>query len=107
MQNDELTVPIACNPQAMSAEAWAAHRATTRELFRRLHEESWELPDGYAFRFPAAALPVVAAFVDGEHRCCPFFSFCIEIPPATASITLRITGNAEAKALMIAELLNH
>jgi hypothetical protein len=106
MPYDKLTMLVACNPQAMSAEAWTAHRGTT-QLFSRLHEESWELPDGYAFRFPAAALPVVAAFVDGEHRCCPFFSFCIEIPPATASITLRITGSTEVRSMIAAELLNH
>lgn len=106
MQNDELTVPIACNPQAMSAEAWVAYRDTTRELFSRLHEESWVLPGGYASRFPADALPRIAAFVDGERRCCPFFSFCIEIPLAAVSITLRITGSTEVKSVIAAELLN-
>jgi hypothetical protein len=105
MGNDELTIPLACNPLAMSTEVWTAHRATTSQLFSELRELSEELPDGYAFRFPAAALPAVAAFVNGERRCCPFFSFCIEIPPAEAPITLRITGSAEAKALIAAELL--
>lgn len=105
MKNDELTVPVACNPQALPAAAWAAHRDTTRELFGRLREESRELPDGYAFRFPAAALVHVAAFVEGERRCCPFLAFTIEVPPAEASITLRITGNAEGKAVIAAELL--
>jgi hypothetical protein len=105
MGNDELRVPVACNPLAMSTEAWTAHQATTMQLFSGLREASEELPDGYAFRFPAVALPAVADFVDGERRCCPFFSFCIEIPPAEAPITLRITGDAEAKSLIAAELL--
>ena len=105
MRNDVQTVPVACNPLAMSTECWTAHQATTSQLFSGLREASEELPDGYAFRFPATALPAVAAFVDGERRCCPFLNFGIEIPPAEAPITLRITGNAEAKALIAAELL--
>jgi hypothetical protein len=38
-----------------------------------------KLPDGNAFRISADALPVVAAAVDGERRCCQFFRFYIEI----------------------------
>jgi hypothetical protein len=106
MQNDKLKVPIACNPQAMSAEAWAAHRGTARELFSRLREESRELPDGYAFRFPADALPRVAAFVDGERRCCPFLTFRIEIPSAEASITLYVAGSVDAKAVIGTAMLS-
>ena len=40
MGNDELRVPVACNPLAMSTEAWTAHQATTRQLFSGLREAS-------------------------------------------------------------------
>jgi hypothetical protein len=106
VSHDELTTPVACNPQAMSPEAWAAHQSTIRKLFGQLREASWELPDGYAVRFPADALPDVAAFVDGERRCCPFLTFCIEVPSAAAPITLRITGSTMVKSVIAAELLS-
>jgi hypothetical protein len=99
-------VPIACNPQALSVEDWAAHRATSVRLFRELHEATEELEDGYAFRFPAAAFPLAATFVECERRCCPFFRFQLMVPPAEAAITLRITGSPEAKAEIRAELLD-
>ncbi len=64
MSTNEPRAPVACTPQALSAEAWATHQTTSA---RRAAAE--ELPDGYAFRFPAAAFPLVAAFVAGERRC--------------------------------------
>jgi hypothetical protein len=106
MSDETLTVPVACNPQALSAEDWAEHRATSLRLFGELREATEELEDGYAFRFPAAVLPLAAAFVERERRCCPFFRFHLTVPPAAAAITLRITGSPEAKAVIRAELLD-
>lgn len=65
MSDGALTVPVACNPQALLAQDWAEHRATSLRLFGELREAMEELEDGYAFRFPAAALPLAAAFVHG------------------------------------------
>jgi len=106
MSTNEPHAPVACTPQALSAEAWATHQTTSAQLFGARHAAAEELPDGYAFRFPAAAFPLVAAFVAGERRCCPFFTFHIEVPPAEGPITLRITGSPEAKVVIAAELLN-
>jgi len=47
----------------------------------------------------------VATFVEHERRCCPFFAFRIEVPPAKTAITLCITSSPAAKALISAELL--
>lgn len=105
MSNDEQTMPIACNPQALSPTDWVAHQATTKQLFAELRQADEELPNGYNFSFPAAEFPLVAAFVAAERRCCPFFSFRIAVPPAGRSITLEITGSPEAKAIIAAQLL--
>lgn len=98
-QTPEAT-PVACNPQALGPEAWAAHQATTATLFAQAISTPHELADGYAFRFPATAFSTVAAFVEGERRCCPFFTFSVTVPPAEAAIELCITGSPEAKALI-------
>lgn len=105
MNDAQQTVPVACNPQALSAEAWTKHQAATRRLFGALCEATEELADGYAFRFAAEAFLLVAAFVAHERRCCPFFTFRIEVPPAETAITLCIAGSPAAKELIRAELL--
>ena len=98
-------VPVACNPRALSPEEWAEHQAMTERLFGELREAAEELSDGYAFRFPPTALPLVTAFIERERRCCPFFTFNLVAPPAEAPIGLSITGSPEAKAVLAAELL--
>jgi hypothetical protein len=106
MSQHETDIPFACNPQALAPEDWAAHQATTHRLFGQLREASEELPDGYAFRFPASAFGDVAAFVEGERRCCPFLAFTIAVAPGETTVTLRLTGSPEAKAIVAAELIN-
>jgi hypothetical protein len=106
MSEEPGATPVACNPQARAAEDWATHQATTEQLFGELPEPAEELSDGYAFRFPAATLPLVAAFVEYERRCCPFFTFHLTVPPGEAAITLSMTGSPEAKAVIRAELLD-
>ncbi|HMQ32937.1 MAG TPA: hypothetical protein PKD53_19555 [Chloroflexaceae bacterium] len=105
MSSELRDVPVACDPQALTAEVWAEHQATTAQLFGALREATEELDDGYAFRFPAASLALVAAFIERERRCCPFFTFHLIIPPAGAALTLRITGSPEAKGVLTTELL--
>lgn len=104
MSQEPELIPVACNPQVLSSEEWAAHQATTAALFAQAVEPPQELADGYAFRFPAAAFSGVATFIDGERRCCPFFAFTVEVPPADDVLTLRITGSSEAKAVLAANL---
>jgi hypothetical protein len=105
MNDAQQAVPVACNPQALSADSWTAHQAATEWLFETRCEATEELADSYAFRFAAEAFPLVVAFVAHERRCCPFLTFCIEVPPAEAAITLRMAGSPAAKELIRAELL--
>lgn len=105
MSQYKTEIPLACNPQALAPEAWAAHQATTSRLFGQLREAIEELSDGYTFRFPASAFGDVAAFVEGERRCCPFLAFTIVIALGETTVTLRLTGSPEAKAIIAAELI--
>jgi hypothetical protein len=93
-------MPIACNPQALTADVWAAHQVTTQHLFQELVAGVDERPDGYVFLFPATAFLAITAFVEHERRCCPFFTFTLTLPPGEAGISLHIAGNAEAKAVL-------
>jgi hypothetical protein len=105
MHQEHELPPIACNPTALSAALWAAHQAHGHQLFQQTIVTPEELPDGYAFSFPATVLLAVAAFVENERRCCPFFTFTLVVPPGAEAITLAITGNPEAKVVIAAELL--
>lgn len=105
MTNETRNVPVACNPQAVSAESWAEHQAATPQLFGELREATEELDAGYVFRFPTEAFQLVTAFVEHERRCCPFFTFRVEGPSRDVALTLSITGSPEAKAVLAAELL--
>lgn len=104
MNTSATSIPLACNPHALSAAEWAAHQATSARLFRELRESSEELPDGYAFHFPAGVFALVAAFVEVERRCCPFLTFRIDVLPGETTIILRITGSPEARVIIAAEL---
>jgi len=106
-QQDTEGVPLACNPQALGGAAWGAHQATMAELVAQMVAPPREFIDGYLFAFPAATFPTIAAFIDGERRCCPFFTFTLELPPAEATMTLRITGSPETKAVIAATFLSN
>jgi hypothetical protein len=54
-----------------------------------------ELPDGYAFRFPADDewTAKVLDFVAAERRCCPFFTFELVFEPHARGLWLRLRGS--------------
>jgi hypothetical protein len=68
--------------------------------------ERVELSTGYRFRFDGepGMLPRLAEAVDRERQCCRFFRFQIAIQPDMGSITLDVSGHAEAKTFL-ADLL--
>jgi hypothetical protein len=69
-----------------------------RDLFARV-EEVAELPDGYAYRFPAeeAWTETLLGFVAAERRCCPFLTFELAFEPHGGPLWLRLRGSAEIK----------
>jgi hypothetical protein len=101
------TLPIACDLQAIPADQRSEHIATAEHLLTSLAETTHELPNGFAFRFPAEVYPRVTAFIDNERRCCPFYTFALEVPPGGEALSLRITGPEGAKELLAAILLDH
>ncbi len=92
------TIPLACNLAAMTPEQRQRYGEIKNRL-RSAAQEVKELPNGYAFRYvPDPALLMTAAeFTTLESRCCPFFSFVLEIHSGGGPLWLRITGPKAAK----------
>ena len=103
----DLYVPIACDLDAIPDGDRAAHIDRAGALLFAAYEERRELVDGYAWRFGAHQFDEVAAYVANERRCCPFFTFTLEVTPAGGPLWLRVTGTAEAKAYLTSELAIH
>jgi hypothetical protein len=61
-----------------------------------------ELPDGYAFNFPADDewTTRVLVFVAAERRCCPFFTFELVFEPHGRALWLRLRGSPAIKAFV-------
>ncbi|HMA37866.1 MAG TPA: hypothetical protein VKY74_25675 [Chloroflexia bacterium] len=95
--------PLACDLSAIPAAERATHAARAAHLLATA-QATQELPDGYAFRYPAAAYPQVVAFIANERRCCPFFTFVLAVPAGAAPLELRITGAAGVKVFLRAVL---
>ena len=92
--------PLACDLTAITPEERAGHQRLANHLLAEAALETRELPDGYAFRFPAERFSEVVAFIGNERLCCPFFTFQLEITPAGGPIWLRITGPEGVKAIL-------
>ncbi len=61
-----------------------------------------ELPNGIAFLVPNedGQIQRLAEFVELESKCCAFLDFEIRVDAGSASISLRLTGPEEAKAVL-------
>lgn len=86
-----------------------AERARYQELRKQLHagvQEVKELPNGYAFRLSAdsSTILLAAEWITFERRCCPFFSFALDIESEKQSLWLNVTGREGVKAFMQLEL---
>ncbi|MBA2755227.1 MAG: hypothetical protein H0U40_12315 [Chloroflexia bacterium] len=77
----------------------------TRDLFAHV-ERVEELPDGFAYRFPAGEpWPAkVLEVITAERRCCPFFTFEMVFEPHGGPLWLRLRGPEGVKAFVGAEL---
>lgn len=88
-------VPVAC---ALSAVEQARRGDEIAPLLGE-RQETRELPDGYALRFPgdetwAARL---LAFIAAERACCPFFTFALVFEPERGPLWLHLRGPAGVK----------
>jgi len=93
---------LACDLSAMTKEERAEHQELGRVLWAAVRQQR-ELPDGFAFRLSPDLLETAARWVRSERRCCPFFSFRLDLAPDGGPLWLRITGPEGAKAFMRAE----
>ena len=103
-QHPNQPIPIACDMTALPDKA--AHEADGKSLFAQVLSVS-PLEDGYQFKFPITALSLAATFIDGERRCCPFFEFALQVPPAAETLHLQLTGGEGVKAFIEQEVLHH
>lgn len=100
---DAETIPLACVPGAIPAEARAAHFDLARRLFGEAVKERRAWREGYAFRFAPDAFDDLARFVENERKCCPFLDLEIAVQSA-GPVWLRLTGPAGTRAFLDAEL---
>jgi hypothetical protein len=96
--------PIACNLNAIPAEARPAHEALSEQLFKAVFRRE-ELPDGYAFYWPLTndKLQKVVTYISNERLCCPFFRFEIVIEPGKDIFVLKLTGQSGVKAFLTSQ----
>ena len=95
--------PIAC--ALLGREFQERKAAITAELLAHV-EETRELEDGFAYRFPSdEPWPArVFAFVEAERACCPFFRFEVVVEPDGGPLWLTLRGGEGVKAFIAGEL---
>lgn len=93
---------FACNMNAMTKSERAAHQKLSRKLLDAVEARS-ELRNGYAFRLPSRAFMTAAEWVSLERRCCPFFTFELELAADGGPVWLRVTGARGIKEFIRAE----
>jgi|SRR5215213_3821644 len=97
--------PFACNMNAIAPAERKQHIATSEKLFGAV-QEIQEIPTGYSFRLETETAPLttVAAFIDKERYCCPFFGFALEVEPEGGALWLSLTGREGVKPFIQAEI---
>lgn len=65
-----------------------------------------EVPGGYAFSFNAETKLAkhILEFIEKERECCSFFSFTLHFEPEGGPMWLTVSGDAEVKEILKAEL---
>jgi hypothetical protein len=99
-----MSTAFACDMTAIPVADRAAHHQLIRRLMTKAVENIRELPDGFAFRFPADEYQAVTEFVARERLCCPFLAFTLELLPDQGPLVLRLTGAEGVKEFIRAEL---
>ena len=97
--------PFYCNVKALSPAARARHFDEVGPAMRSSRIGVRELPNGYAFQFPAdpATVALVAEWVTGERACCPFFDIAMTFGREGGPFWLSVTGRRGTKDVIKAE----
>ena len=98
--------PFVCDRLALTPAARTRHFDELGPRLRALGTDVRELPNGYAFRFPAdpATVALVAEWAAGERLCCPFFEIDIHFEPEHGPLWLTLTGREGTKDFIRADL---
>lgn len=101
---------LACNLAALDEAERKQHgvvpSVVTEQLFATIVEVH-ELADGYALgcRQDETLWMKAAQFVDRERRCCPFFTFGLELDNQTDTVWLQLTGPEGVKEFIQQEFI--
>lgn len=97
--------PFACNRTALTTEQRTRHFDELGPKLRTLVLQVRDLPDGYEFQFPGdpATYQLIAEWVGGEHRCCPFFDIGIRLDREGGATWLRLAGRPGTKDFIRAD----
>jgi hypothetical protein len=93
---------FACNMKALTATELPRYQELAQAL-RAAAQEQKELRNGYAFRLPPGSLTAAAEWVALERKCCPFFTFELQVARDQGPVWLRITGTKGVKEFIRSE----
>ncbi len=98
-------VVFACNMKALSHEERVHHAANTHRLTAAV-VETQEGESSLRFRIAEERmdLPALAEWVRLERKCCPFFTFTIEIEGGAGATWLTLSGPPGVKEFIRLEL---
>ena len=101
---DQTELEVACS---LTTAELQQRRRTVLDVVRDAVEETIELKDGFAYRFPATSdlINQLATLVELERQCCPFLRFRTTVEAADGPIWLELTGPQGTKEFL-ASLFN-
>src|SRR6185503_2484559 len=86
------TEPFACNMKALTREERQRYGVLAGKL-HAAHDATREIAEGYeiTLKLDHITLREVAEWVEMEARCCPFFTFNVELHGGKQTAALRLT----------------
>ena len=91
---------IACDLDVFSVDERGEH-VDNVGAWRAASVARRELPDGYRFEVERrdGMVATIGRFIELEARCCPFFSFALEVP-SEGPLALSVTGPEGSKEIL-------
>jgi hypothetical protein len=101
VENSAAETPLACDLDAISAGARPRYNEL-RGMLAAAAAGKRDLPDGVAIQISTErmALAHLAEWISLERKCCPFFTFKIEVAPNSGPVWVSLTGPAGVKEFL-------
>lgn len=99
-------IPIACIPGVFTKQERVAQMEISIDAISRWPLRRQELPDGYLFEYEGKEDRFIelARWAAGEHRCCPWASYSVEMAPFAdqkpGTIRVRVRATDEGVAFL-------